>query len=864
VDLLERADHVAIVVDRFAQLDTHGQLVLISGEAGVGKSSLVRELLDHHVPAAEVLIGRCDDLFAARPLGPLADIVRGRPGPVADALAVGDPVAVFDAFLAELAAPPNPTVVVLEDLQWADEATLDLLRFVARRLEDLPCLVLATHRDDLAPDHPLRVATGSLVGPGVTRIPLQPLSVESVRTLIHDRDLDATALHNRTGGNPFFLVETLAAPTNELPESVRDLIQGRAVRLSGDARDALDAAAVLGHHATAELLQAVGDCDSTAVDECIQAGLLIDADGHQAFRHDLGREAVDGALTPLRRRTLHARALVALGENGDIVQRANHAVGAGDVEAIVDLAERAADRCVALGAWRQAADLYGVALQYPRGQTMEDRLRLLQARVRVLFRMQLHNEVVAPAEEAYLLLQAIGDEPGQAEWEALLSRIMRSVGRPDDATEFSRRSVTRAEALGDDEALAKALSSLSGRLLIFGRHAECIDVARRALELGEPLGLEPECVYALASIGSALTMMPLQEGDFEEGVAALRESVARAKRAGLPNHHARATNNLGFGLVSAGWPAQAVVAFDEGLVAAQQDEVLGALNEIRSGRVEALIYLGAWDEALRDVQVVLDDADVSDFDQASVLIGRGRIQSRRGERGAKESLEQALALGERFREAQLVVPIRLALSEWAWLAGDLDRAAAEVRLASGDVTSMSAHVLREFLLLARRTGVEVPSVDSSDAPTRLILAGDHRGLARLWEERGCPYDAADALIESDDVEDVQRGFEQLTALGARPRARMAERRLRDLGVRKVARGPRASTKANAAGLTKREVEVAALLARGMTNPEIADELILSPKTVDHHVSAVLTKLAVGNRRKVRQSAADLGLHLDLG
>ncbi|MEO7429315.1 MAG: AAA family ATPase, partial [Acidimicrobiales bacterium] len=149
MNLLERGDQVATVLERFAQLDRSGHLVLISGEPGAGKSALVRELLDHHLGSAQVMVGRCDDLFAPRPFGPLADIARDRPGPLADALAAGDQGAVFEAFLAEVAAPGQPTVVVLEDLQWADEATVDLLRFVARRLADLPCLILATHRDDL-------------------------------------------------------------------------------------------------------------------------------------------------------------------------------------------------------------------------------------------------------------------------------------------------------------------------------------------------------------------------------------------------------------------------------------------------------------------------------------------------------------------------------------------------------------------------------------------------------------------------------------------------------------------------------------------------------------------------------------------
>ena len=141
-----------------------------------------------------------------------------------------------------------------------------------------------------------------------------------------------------------------------------------------------------------------------------------------------------------------------------------------------------------------------------------------------------------------------------------------------------------------------------------------------------------------------------------------------------------------------------------------------------------------------------------------------------------------------------------------------------------------------------------------------MLAGDPAALGRFWEAGGFLYEAADAFVDSEDAEDIRRGYEQLTLLGARPRAHQAARRLRDLGER-VARGPRATTRANAAGLTAREVEVAALVADGLTNAEIAERLIVSAKTVDHHVSSVLAKLAVSNRRQVRQATVDLGLDL---
>ncbi len=263
-----------------------------------------------------------------------------------------------EAFLTDLASSSHPVVVVLEDLQWADEATLDLLRVVARRLDVLRCLIIATYRDDLTPEHPLRRAWGSLVGPLVTRMSLSPLSVAAVATLVDGTGVDAAALHARTGGNPFFVVEVLAGEHAGLPPTVRDTILARAARLHGSARDCLDAAAVLGRRATTDLIASVGDGDALAIDECIAAGMLV-GDGCQlSFRHDLTRETIEDALTPLRRRQLHRRALDALDDSDDIVQRAHHALGAGDRDAIIELATRAADECVLLGAQRQAATLY--------------------------------------------------------------------------------------------------------------------------------------------------------------------------------------------------------------------------------------------------------------------------------------------------------------------------------------------------------------------------------------------------------------------------------------------------------------------------------------------------------------------------
>lgn len=860
VDLLERAGQLEAVVDRFRQLDQRGHLVLISGEAGVGKSALVAELMTKHLVGADVLIGRCDDLFAPRPLGPLADIARARPGPLADALADGDAAVVFDTFLGELSSTGGePVVLVLEDLQWADEATLDLLRFVTRRLDRIGCLILATHRDDLRPEHPLRRTFGSLVGPLVTRLHLPPLSPTAVRTLVGDRNVDADSLHASTGGNPFFLVESLAHTPGALPASVRDLILARTANLSGAARDALDAAAVLGHRTASALIEVVGDCDGAAIDECIRAGLLVDERGVQVFRHDLTRQVIEEALTPLRRRQLHGRALHSLDGDVDVVRRAHHAVGAADTDAVVELAWRAADECVSFGAWRQAADLYREAVFHSERLADADRLRLLKSHATTALRVEQVDDAIASGETAHALLSEAGDDAALGEWEIWMSGALRAAAR--DGWAMLESAVMRLEPLGESAPLADGLSNLTGQLLVTGRYGECVAAARRAIDIGEHLDLEQVVVYSLNSLGAALGCMP--DGDFEAGVEALGASIDRAKRAGLHSDVTRGAANLAFLHLCDGQPALAMPVYEAGIQTAQENELRYQLNCLLPGRAEALMMLGDWDTAEADLKAVLDDPDAAPINRAVVLGLLGRLAARRGDPSAQATLDEAMALATRIGEAQLICPILTTRSELAWFEGNSSEAADQAEAAIELATNLDRPALRDLTRVARRAGLGWSPDIVDDEPTRLFLAGEHVSLAGFWDARGSVYEAADALADAD-VGSVRLAHERLIALGAHPRALMAARRLRDLGEREIPRGPRASTRSNAAGLTARELEVAALVVEGLTNTEIADVLIVSRKTVDHHVSAILSKLGVASRRQVADAVAARGIVISPG
>ncbi|HEU6444494.1 MAG TPA: AAA family ATPase, partial [Gaiellaceae bacterium] len=234
--LLEREAQLAALGEQLAAASAgEGRLVLVAGEAGVGKTALARRFAGE--AEIRVLWAACDGLFTPQPLAPLHDLGLGTHGPRLD---------VFRATLEALTS--NPALVVVEDVHWADEATLDLLRYLARRLDRTTTLLVATYRDDeLGATHPLRMLLGEVALD--RRIALRPLTVEGVRTLAAGSEVDPVELHRLTHGNPFFVTEVLASGGAERPESVRDAVLARAARLSPEAQEVLQAAAVVGQRA---------------------------------------------------------------------------------------------------------------------------------------------------------------------------------------------------------------------------------------------------------------------------------------------------------------------------------------------------------------------------------------------------------------------------------------------------------------------------------------------------------------------------------------------------------------------------------------------------------------------------------------
>jgi predicted ATPase len=275
--LLEREAQLAALASYAGEArKAQGRMVLVAGEAGVGKSALV-EQVQRDLPEAAWFWGACDGLFTPRPLGPLFDIAAKLGGELLDLCRADAPREdLFGALLRQVSEPDQLHVLVMEDIHWADEATIDLLRFLGRRIRDATVLLIATYRDEgLTANDPLRIALGDLATQrSVRRISLAPLSAGATAVLAAGCGLEAAALYGLTGGNPFYVTEVVQSGMGEVPPSARDVVLARVARLDAGARDVLDAAALIGARVELGLLEAVTGSPSPAVDDLLAAGLL--------------------------------------------------------------------------------------------------------------------------------------------------------------------------------------------------------------------------------------------------------------------------------------------------------------------------------------------------------------------------------------------------------------------------------------------------------------------------------------------------------------------------------------------------------------------------------------------------------------
>ncbi len=839
-----------------------GRVALVSGEAGIGKTALIHAFTEAHVaPPVRLLWGGCDALFTPRPLAPLQEVAWVHGGKLAERLGQGATRdEVFQTFFDELRYPRPPAVVVIEDVHWADEATLDLLRFLGRRVERASALLVITWRDEeVGPAHPLPSVVGDLSRRAARRILLPPLSAAAVESLARRAHHDAHGLHQATGGNPFFVTEVLASEAPGVPATVRDAVLARALRLSPAARELLDLASVVPTRIDQPLLAAAAGPASAALEELLEAGMLTLSQQTVAFRHELARQAVEGALPPLRARALHARMFAAMqagGERPELLWRlVHHAAGAADVAAVLELAPEAARHAARLGAHREAAAHLATALRHGADLPIRRRAELLEARSYECSLTDRMKDGIADCTAALELYRQLGDATREGNCLRRLSRLCWYSARSGDARRHAGQAVEVLEPLPPGPELAMAWSNRAALHMLDGEAEEARRWGEKALRLGRERGCAEVEAHALNNLGCAA----IQLGD-EEGWALLEETRRLSLLHGFQEHAARAYANLGSLAVEERRYPIALGALDAGVDYAEERDI-GTLRLCAlAWRARLRVETGRWAEAAADAAAVLDDRGGLAMTRLAALTPLAVLRLRRGDPGARAALDEARDLARQADSAERMVPVAVARAEMAWLEADPGRALSEAReaLPFAERTGRVAY-LSELAVWIWRGGGTPPAAARLAAPWSLQVAGDWRAASAAFEALGCRYEAALACCEAEDAEAVLNALELLEGLEARPAAARLRRRLAELGVRRIPRGPRAARREHPFDLTAREQEVLEALARGLSNAEIGRRLYVSAKTVDYHVSAVLAKLGVKSRGAAVAAARDHGL-----
>lgn len=856
VGLLERdGDLAALLVHWDRARDGSGGMVIVGGESGAGKTTLVQAFNQELAGEAPVLWGACDPLSTPRPLGPLHDVADELGGAASALLRdAGHSHEIFAAVFEHLRL--QPTILVVEDLHWADQGTIDLLRFLLRRIGATRSMIIGTvRRDEIAASHPFRTLLGDTArSPDAFCLDLRALSLDAVASLVGDRPLDPSWLHELTGGNAFFVAEMLDHGSGELPVTVRDAILARTADLDAEARAVLDLLACAPEAIPDQLLPVlgVGIPPLRALDE---AGLIRRGRRGVTFRHDLCRLAIVGSLPPGGEVALHRRMLEALEccSDPDPAVLTHHAVGSGDAERTLRHASVAGVAASRAGAHRQAAAFFETALEHGAPETAREEAALLE----------------------------------------LLAAELYLIDRLEDAIDACKRAIALREEAGDATGLSADHEALSvyewynANRSVAERHAsEAVAVVDRKVDLGQ-----------LGHAHAMQAYLALQATDLRRA----RESVARARQIAVAVHDRRLDVRIGL--------IEGICAMLDGEDDGRQSilSILGSatehFDEIYSSGYSNLAYLDVEQRRLRDAAKVLEvslpltverdvpichvwqlgargrlhvlegDWAAAVADAESVLgapsaplartwphLVRGLVALRQGGE-ADEDLETAWELACRFREPLRLLPAVTALVERSWLLGTPDARIDEaVDLLHGTTGAGLEWARGDLAVWLRRLdpSLAVEQVAVAE-PHRLQLAGSHLAAAEAWAELASPYDQALALVDSQEADAARAALDLLDRLGATAVAAKVRQDLRDRGMTAVPARRRATTRKNPAGLTDRQVEVLRLLDEGLTNAELAERLYISPKTADHHVSAILSKLGVTSRRHAGRAGRELGI-----
>ncbi len=862
--LLERQnflDELTRIAETVKQ--SSGKTVLVTGEAGVGKTSLIKYFTDYLNSGTEVMLAACDDLFAPRPLGPLYDIAyQVKSDLVKKLTGQANRADIFSAFLNFLQSGSNLKVVVIEDVHWADEATLDLITFLTRRINRSKVLLLLSYRDEEIGQGSLRRSVfADLNHSEIKRLRLYPLSEKSVSILMKEAGIRDESLYERTGGNPFYISEMLAYQNEGLPLSVKEAVVARTASLDEDAKCLLEIISVITTKADIDFLRKFTDRLEESLDQCLSRGLLVMDKNLVSFRHELARLAIFDSISEMKRIQIHRKVLEQLLQSQNLqdvlAHIVHHAIRANERDIIIKYAPAAAGQASALAAHSLAAEHYSSAIKFADKLPPKELISLYEGRSYECYLTGQIDEAIKAGEKITELLQKYPDPEKEGENYRRLSRILWYNCEDIKGEEYLDKAISTLEKLPAGRSLAMAYSNKSQTYMIRELNGPAVEWGEKALALARELNDREIIAHALNNIGTS--RMSLGDDSGEDDILQSLE-IALSDNSFF-EHAIRAYINLGGMYMYRRNLAKADKLFSEGIEFSREKDlyVFGLCLAGHYAKVKMLY--GDWDKATEMAAYVLDKKSVPAANRLMPLSVVTTIRSRRNDPRAGELLDLTLELSLKMGEKEKIISTITAKADYCWLRNKLDGITDELKYVyQMMLQTNNPWTIGEIAYWMWKAGQleEIPAHIAE--PYLMHIKGDWKSAARYWEKSHCPYEQALALSEGDR-EAMIEAVRIFDSLGASAAVSLIKQKMRERGIKKIPKGPRESTRKNPGGLTGRQVDVLKLLTKGMSNSEIASSLFISPKTVDHHISAILAKLNLHSRTEAAAFVRTTGLNI---
>ena len=847
MELLERDEFLSELNDLLqSAIRGSGQIAVISGDAGIGKTSLVEFFTGQHKDTAKIYWGACDDLFTPRPLAPLYDIANKMKSNIIDKLELGSSrPSIFNEFLNEI-NQKEPNIIVIEDVHWADESTFDFIKFLAKRINKYKSLLIITYRsDEIGSTHPLRLTFSNIPSKYLRRFELPPLSKHAVKMLANSFGRKDDSIFTKTGGNPFLITELLMNNQENIPATVKDLIAFRVSRLSSDARSAVETFSVIPGTVEKWMVNLLIK-NYNVIDEAVECGILKVENDSISFRHELLKIAVEESLSETKRFENNTAVLDILLKQKNIEpflpRIIHHAARIANKEVIFKYAPLAAKQASKLGAHEQALKHYMTALRFSEHLSAEEQLEMLEGYAHECYLTARIEEGIKACKSIKEILRDHHNPLREGENYRRLSRLLWYSGKDREGEEYLLKAIDTLKEFTPGKELAMSYSNLSQIYMLREETGTALKWGEKAAELAKSLNDVEIEAHALNNIGASKMF-----ASDDTGEKYLKKSLEISLQNNFHEHACRAYVNLGTVSLYRRKLSEADRFFTAGIDYANETDINLASLCIAGEAAQTKLYLGNWDEAFEISYAVYEKNKVPALDKLLPVNIIGLIRARRNDPGAFQLLNEANDLVDDTGELLKLVKVKSARAEAFWLINKLPENINELIACYGVVkASNNPWAIGEIAFWLWK-GDSLPGIPECIAEQYLLqIKGNWLAAAGLWEELKCPYEQALALSDGNEKA-MKKAVEIFDGLGAAAASQLIKQKMRQSGIKNIPKGPRQSTKENPSGLTERQMEILKLVANGLSNSEIGNKLYISTRTVENHISTIFSKLNIHSR-----------------